>query len=183
MKTPTTKLNVRVHTSNMLIYGIMHLLPQGDISGLLNNNRLFFPLTEAKVFKRGLKHPPSLEDLHFEPEFLAVPKEKVLWLNVGDSSRVFAPGVQLRSIHLLFSGYVLRGNFLILPSVRTSDFLVRAVVEKPFQYLFNAELLLPPQGKSKEARVIERFPVITVNLGSVAGVFDSKDDVMDLPEF
>ena len=115
MKTPTTPVKARVHTQNMRIYGTLHLLPQGDISGLLNNNRLFFSMTECKVYKKGLRHPPLPEGLHFEPNFLAVPKEKVLWIDVGDSNKVFSPGVELRSLYLLYPGYVLKGDFLILP--------------------------------------------------------------------
>lgn len=179
MKTDTAKLNVRVHTLNMRIYGTMHTLPQGEIGSVLNNNRLFFPMTDCQVFKRGLRHPPKPADLQFEPEFLAVPKDKVLWLDAGDNKKVFAPGVKLRSLYLLFSGYVLKGDFLILPSVRSSDFLVRAIVEKPFQYFFNAELILPLEGqKLSEARVVERFDAMTVNLKNVAGVFNVKDDDM-----
>ncbi|MCA9837211.1 MAG: hypothetical protein KC422_09850 [Trueperaceae bacterium] len=184
MKTPTTKVSVRVHTTTMRIYGTMHLLPQGDVSGILNNNRLFFPMTDCQIFKKGLRHPPLPEDAQFDAEFLAVPKDKVLWLDLGDTNKIFAPGVELRTLYLLFPGYVLKGDFLILPSVRTSDFLVRAVVERPFQYFFNVELYLPRQGKPlQEAAVVERLTAITVNLNNVAGVFNVKDDLNEFPDF
>ena len=182
MKTTTTQIDVRVHTTDMRVYGIMHVLPQSEISSVLNNNRLFFPMTHCKVYKRGLRHPPKQENLQFEPEFLAVPKEKVIWLDTGEKTKVFAPAVQLRSLYLFFGAYLLKGDFLILPSVRTSDFLVRAVIEKPFQYFFNAQLCLPVAGKPlKEAKVVEQFTVITVNLKNVAGVFDLEQD--DLTDF
>ena len=184
MKTPTTKVSVRVHTTTMRIYGTMHLLPQSDVSGILNNNRLFFPMTDCQIFKKGLRHPPLPEDAQFDAEFLAVPKDKVLWLDLGDTNKIFAPGVELRTLYLLFPGYVLKGDFLILPSVRTSDFLVRAVVERPFQYFFNVELYLPRQGKPlQEAAVVERLTAITVNLNNVAGVFNVKDDLNEFPDF
>ena len=178
MKTPTVKINTRVYTSNMRIYGTVHVLQQGDISGLLNGNRLFFPMTECKVYKFGLKHPPKSEDLQFRPEFLAVPKERVWWLTTGDTNKHLNARTEMRKLFLLYPGYVLKGDVLIFPRIRTSDFLVRAVVERPFQYLYNAEVLIPRQGHGMtEAHILEQFPVVTVNLANVAGVFDIKDDV------
>jgi hypothetical protein len=177
-KQPTLAAAARIYTSTFRIYGDLHLPPQADVAGLLNNPRPYLPVTNCRIYRHGVIHPPAETDLTGKPEFVIIPKDSVLWVTTEQSQGIENPN-QLRNLYLLYpdTHYVLKGDFPIATNVRISDFLVRAFNERSFHYLYNAELRLVGQGQDLlRAPAIELFSIVTVNLKKVAGVFDVAED-------
>jgi hypothetical protein len=177
-KQPTLTISARIYTSTFRIYGDLHLPPQADVAGLLNNPRPYAPVTSCRIYQHGIIHPPAAAELTGSPEFVIIPKDSVLWVTMEQSQEIQYPN-QLRNLYLLYpdTNYVLKGNFPIAPNVRISDFLVRAFNERSFHYLYNVELRLVEQGQDLlRAPAIELFSMVAVNLKKVAGVFDVAED-------
>ena len=144
-------------------------------------------MTECRVFRRGVAHPPSAQDLSSEPDFLVIPKDTVLWVSAKENTP--APQTQARrNLYVMYpeGDYVLKGDFAMPENVRIADFLVRTFSERAFHRLYNAELRLTTSGQDLvRTGATERFDMVTLNLKQVAGVFDvsEKKDKMKFAGF
>lgn len=178
-KQPTRPVEARVYTATLRIYGTLHLPPQGDVAGLFNNPRPYFPMTDCEIFRRGVAHPPEQTDLTSKPGFLIIPKDTVLWVTSKEGNSVKPTGRDSRNLYVLYPGseYALKGEFPISAGVRISDFLVRSFNDRSFHYLYHTELRIPGHGQDLvRAHAVEKFDVVTVNLRNVAGVFDVSEE-------
>jgi hypothetical protein len=165
----------RVYTSTLRVYGHLHTAPQSEISSIFNHQRPFFPMTDCKVYKAGFSSQPQDRDLMATPEFLIIPKDSVLWVAGLEAKDLVRRDI--RNLYLIYDQYILKGEVSIPANVRLSDFLSRAVHEKPFQYLFNLEMRVPQEGKPLlESPVAERLEVALVNVSKASGLFDITED-------
>ena len=83
--------------------------------------------------------------------------------------------LEARRVCLLYSGYFLRGNLMMVPKARFSDFIAGS---KPFHALHNVELGVPVQGKPlMEVEALETYPFATVNFRRAGGMFDVTEYV------
>jgi hypothetical protein len=174
-KSSTMTRLARVYTSTLRIFGHLHTPPQSEISGSFNHQRPFFPMTDCKVYKAGLSALPEAKDLMATPDFLITPKATVLWIGGLEAKDLLRR--DMRNLYLIYDHYILKGEVSIPANMRLADFLSRAVHEKPFQYLFNAELRLPQEGKTLlESPVVERLEVALVNVAKASALFDITED-------
>lgn len=140
---PTRVVEARVYTASLRIYGQLHLHPKGDVAALLNAPRPYLAMTKCRVFRRGVAHPPSPQDLSGEPDFLVIPKDTVLWVVAPEDSPPPSTSPR-RNLYVLYpeGDYVLKGDFPMPENVRIADFLVRTFSERAFHQLYKAELRL-----------------------------------------
>jgi hypothetical protein len=185
-KAPTVATPASVITTTLRIHGQLHTPPQADLASVMNHSRPFFPMTGCTVYKPNLYkadavYKPGLETSSTELEltrsdFLIVPKETVLWIAEPETDDLEVRR-SYRNLYLLYSDYILKGEVNVPSNLRISDFLTRAVSEKPFQYLYRVEVRLPESGRSlTESKVGERLEVALVNLRKVAGFYDISED-------
>jgi hypothetical protein len=175
-KAPTVATPASVSTTTFRIYGQVHTPPQADLASVLNHSRPFFPMTDCKIYKPGLESPPAPELKMTESDFLIVPKENVLWLAEPEADDLEVRR-SYRNLYLLYSDYILKGEVNVPINLRISDFLTRAVAEKPFQYLYRVEVRLPQGGVSiMDSKVGGRLEVALVNLRKVSGFYDISED-------
>jgi hypothetical protein len=147
---------------------------QADISSIFNHQRPFFPMTECKVYKKGI-FKVEAKDLMATPEFLIVPKDSVLWVGGLEGKPLARQNV--RNLYLIYDHYVLKGEVSLPGTARLSDFLSRTIHEKPFQYLFNVEVRVPEAGKPLLALpVTQWFQLALVNISKASGLFDIAED-------
>ena len=144
-------------------------------------------MTNCRVFRRGVAHPPQAQDLSGEPDFLVIPKDTVLWV-VAQGDTPAPPKQPRRNLYVLYpeGDYVLKGDFPMPENVRIADFLVRTFSERAFHQLYKAELRLTTEAQDLvRAGATERFDLVTLNLKQVAGVFDvsEKEDKMKFMGF
>jgi hypothetical protein len=175
-KSPTVPSPATVITSSLRFYGQVHTPPQADLASVLNHPRPFFPMTECSVYKPGLEHPPAQDLRMTHSDFLIVPKATVLWIAEPETNDLEVRR-SYRNLYVLLDHYILKGEVNIPTNVRLSDFLVRSVAEKPFQYLYRIEVRQPDPSKSlSESNIVSRLEVALVNLRNVAGFYDISED-------
>jgi hypothetical protein len=175
-KTPTVPSPATVITQSLRFHGQVHTPPQADLASVMNHPRPFFPITECSVYKLGLEHPPAQELRVTNSDFLILPKETVLWIAEPESDDLEVRR-SYRNLYVLFNQYILKGEVNIPSNVRLSDFLVRSVAEKPFQYLYRVEVRKPdPSRALTESNIVSRLEVDLVNLRNIAGFYDVSED-------
>ncbi|HEX7022652.1 MAG TPA: hypothetical protein VF171_07330 [Trueperaceae bacterium] len=175
-KTATDALSVRVVTQDFVVTGDMHLPPHVGSVDLLNKaSRPFLPVTGAKVYASECPGPLDEQQPRFASDFLAIPKERILWMAGGrHNDKQIMTGAQSRSVYLLYPDFFLRGELKTPPNARLSDYLTGA---KPFLVLFGAELGTPAAGKPlADASTHERFVFAVVNTRKLGGIFDIGQD-------
>ncbi|MGL4612285.1 MAG: DUF6812 domain-containing protein [Trueperaceae bacterium] len=172
-KAPTVATPARVFTTTHRIHGYVHTPPQADLASVMNHTRPFLALTQCRIYKHSLS---LTETALASSEFLIILKENVLWVAEPETDALEVRRSQ-RNVYLLYTDYVLKGEINVPPHVRISDFLVRALHEKAFQYLHRVEVrLLQKGGLLESSQIKERHDVALVNLRQVAGVYDISED-------
>lgn len=142
----------------------------------MNHARPFFPMTGCQVYKSGLEFPPAPEHKLTQSEFLILPKENVLWIAEPESDDLEIRR-SYRNLYLLYEGYAMKGEVNIPSNVRLSDFLARSIAEKPFQYVYRAQVRLPkPDASLAESNAVIQLEVALVNLRNVLGFYDVSED-------
>lgn len=170
---------VRVHTAEFRIYGMMHLPKGGGTATFLNKDkRPLVPMTGVLVYAPGYDHPPRAEEMRATADFLAVQKREILWVVGGRPDRMELPGVPVKKqrMALLFGCCVLVGVLVTPGGVRLSDFLASA---KPFQTLFDVKLYaLAGDTPARELEVRQAFEFVTVNVQRILGIMEAprRDD-------
>jgi hypothetical protein len=175
-KAPTVATPATIITSALRFVGQVHTPPQADLASIMNHPRPFFPMTNCQVYKPGLEFPPA-SDLKFsQSEFLILPKNNVLWIAEPESDDLEIRR-SYRNLYLLYADFIIKGEVNIPNNVRLSDFLTRSVTEKPFQYVYRAQVRLPkPDASLTESNVVLQLEVALINLRNVLGLFDISED-------
>jgi hypothetical protein len=161
------------------VYGTIYLVPGSGTADLLNQERVYLPVTGALVYSPGFRHPPEAQDLKASTGFLALRKERIQWVVGGKASEPrTSPGLlERRRLAFLFGDYLLAGELLLPRGVRLSDFLSQA---KPFQTLWEASLyLLAPDKPMVDLEPLESFPFVTLNLRLAEGVVEAPGEARD----
>lgn len=171
-KTNVETLEGRVYTDQYRVYGLLHALAEaGMVEHLNNKTKVFLPVVDAMVYDRGHSHPPTLESFHASPPFMAVPKEKILWVLGGTPATQTTRKFESRRMAVFFGNYFLRGDLRLVPGARTSDFLNGVWAEKPFQCLYDASLVVLSERRPlAEITPLETFDFVTLNLRNTTGV-------------
>lgn len=175
-KAPTVATPATIITSALRFVGQVHTPPQADLASILNHARPFFPVTNCQVYKPGLEFPPAPDLKHSQSEFLILPKENVLWVAEPESDDLEIRR-SYRNLYLLYENYVMKGEVNIPSNVRLSDFLARSVADKPFQYVYRAQVRLPkPDASLTESSAVVQLEIALVNLRNVLGLYDISED-------
>jgi hypothetical protein len=175
-KAPTVATPATVITKALRIIGQVHTPPQADLASVMNHPRPFFPMTGCQLYKSGLEFPPAPDQKHSQSEFLILPKDNVLWVAEPESDDLEIRR-SYRNLYFLYDDYLIKGEVNIPSNVRLSDFLTRAVTEKPFQYVYRAQVrLFKPDAPLTESSVVIQHEVALVNLKNVLGFYDISED-------
>jgi hypothetical protein len=175
-KAPTVATPATIITSVLRFVGQVHTPPQADLASVMNLPRPFFPMTSCQVYKSGLEFPPASDQKHSHSEFLIVPKNDVLWIAEPESDDLEVRR-SYRNLYFLYDTYLIKGEVNIPSNVRLSDFLSRAVAERPFQYVYRAQVRLPkPDLPLTESSVVVQLEVALINLRKVLGFYDISED-------
>ncbi len=167
-------VDVRVHTAEFRIYGMMEMPRFGGMASFLNKTkRLLVPLTGVLVYSAGCDHPPRAEDMRATADFLAVQQRDILWVVGGRPDELELPGVPVKKkrMALLFACCVMVGVLVTPGGVRLADFLANA---KPFQTLFDVRLYaLAGDTPARELEVRHTFEYVTVNIRKILGIMEA----------
>lgn len=171
-------VEVRVHTSDFRVYGILHMRPGVGTAWMLNaEDRPHLPITRVAMYRPGVPHPPVHDELVYETHFAAVPKASVVWMAGGaPEGGQEGMGRVPRQVYLVYPTHVLTGHFLMRGEVRLSDHIAAAMAGKPFVTLFDARVLgFGPRGQTfDQLPVLQAHEFVTVNLRAVGGIFDER---------
>ncbi len=178
-KVPVVPVEARVYTNEFRVYGLVHLRPNTGVAWLLNaESRPHLPLTDVRMYRSGIEHPPSDGDLVYESDFVAIPKSSIAWIAGGirDDTRE-GMGLHARDVILVYPTYVLAGSLAMRPEVRLSDFVGLAMGKKSFVTLSGARVLGPasPGTSFAERPVLQSHDFVTVDIRKVAGVLEALD--------
>jgi hypothetical protein len=133
-------------------------------------------MTSCQLYKPGLEFPPAPDQKHSQSEFLIVPKNNVLWIAEPESDNLEIRR-SYRNLYLLYADYLIKGEVNIPTNVRLSDFLARSVDEKPFQYVYRAQVrLYKTDAPLTESSGVIQHEVALVNLRNVLGFYDISED-------
>lgn len=171
-KSPRERFDIRVYADKYTVYCQAHLIYGGGVADLLNTEKGYLPVTDAKLYLPGHKHPPQAGDLKGEAGFLALQKNSLLWLAGGRPSSSRAGGVVLerRKVIFLYGPYALTGLLETPKGARLSDYVSTA---KTFQTVFDAGLYeLEARKPITELSPLEGFEFVTVNLHRVEGIVE-----------
>jgi hypothetical protein len=171
-------VEARVYTNEFRVYGLVHFRPNTGVAWLLNaEDRPHLPMTEVRMYRAGIEHPPSPDDLVYESDFVAIPKSSIAWIAGGarDDARE-GMGLHARDVILVYPTYVLAGSFAMRPEVRLSDFVGLAMGKKSFLTLTGVRVLGPakPGASFAERPVLQSHDFVTVDIRKVAGVLDAR---------
>lgn len=178
-KQPREAHEARIFTQAYRVYGMIYLVPGSGTADLLNQEKVYLPVTGALLYTPGYLHPPEAKDLKASTSFLALRKERIQWVVGGKAAepRTSPALLERRSLAFLFGEYLLAGALLVPRGVRLSDHLSQA---KPFQTLLEARLyILRPDHPIVELEPVERFPFVTLNLRLAEAVAEAPGEAHD----
>ncbi|WP_243026736.1 hypothetical protein [Thermus albus] len=178
-KQPREVHEARIYTQAYRVYGLIYLVPGAGTADLLNQERSYLPVTGALLYAPGYAHPPEAKDLKASTGFLALRKERILWVVGGKPSepRTSPSLLERRKLAFLYGDYLLAGDLLLPRGVRLSDHLSQA---KPFQSLLEAKLYALVPGKPIVGlEPTESFSFITVNLRLAEAVAEAPGEAQD----
>ncbi|MEM7737162.1 MAG: hypothetical protein AAF267_15375 [Deinococcota bacterium] len=172
----------RVYTGKYTIYGLLYTPSNEDMDRYLNTTeRSFVPISEPMIYQSCLTHPPDIRSLSAAPPFIAVHKEKILWLMGARASEEVIRHSEQQRMAILFDDFFLSGNVRHRENTRMSAFLEAMTSENTFQTLTNVHLCkLKHRGYEvfNDNEPLETFDTAVVNLHNAEGVieFESQTD-------
>lgn len=178
----------RVYTSKYTIYGLLYTPPNEDMDVYLNKvDRAFVPISEPMIYRSTLQYPPDIRTLSAAPPFIAVHKEKILWMVGARASDEVKKHVVEQRVAVLFDDFFLSGNIRYRENTRMSSYLEDITDKTSFQALSNVHLCkLKHKGYEvfSDDEPLERFNNVVVNLYNAEGVieFESVPKPSQVPE-
>lgn len=166
----------RVYTNKYTIYGLLYTPPNEDMDVYLNKvDRAFVPISEPMIYRSTLQYPPDIRTLSAAPPFIAVHKDKILWLVGARASDDIKRHVVEQRVAILFDDFFLAGNIQYRENTRMSSYLEDITDKNAFQALTNVHLCrLKHKGYEvfSDDAPLERFDTVVVNLYNAEGVIE-----------
>lgn len=172
-KQPVEHVDGRVHTTNYRIHGTLFPRPRVGMPDQLNRaDQPYLPIASPQLFGHTIGEVDPKKRMG-RGEFIAVPRESILWVVGGDSGPSDFRDFRWREVAVLYAEVLLRGRLRVGSTMRTSDYIRGRIEAKPFDALFEATVTRLEGGRSfDQLEVMESFPFVTVNLRATTGVVE-----------
>ena len=177
-KPTVTSNSARVYSKDFCVEGDIHFPLYGDTLSILNNNRPFLPMTGCRIHNWDETNLDCTGEPRYTLSFLALPKERILWVEGGIASKQnHSSGLHQRTLYLLFHAFIIKGNVTIDKNARLSDYLANIPEQKPFREFQMADFKIPEQGKHvTQSRSVKSAASVVVNMKHLGGIFDVSED-------